>query len=100
MKFYSDVTKKLYETQAALVEAEALELKKKAEAEEKQKQRGERAKEVENAYKNVLEAQANYAKLKNKFIEDYGSFHMTLTNKTSDGSLTDVNSLIDLLFNL
>lgn len=99
MKFYSDVTKKLYETQAALVEAEALELKKKAEVEEKQKQRGERAKEVEAAYKAILEAQTKYAELKNKFIEDYGSFHMTVTEKTPTGKLSDLNDLIDLLFN-
>ena len=100
MKFYSDVTKKLYDTQDALTSAEALVLKEKAEAEEKEQKRGERAKEVEAAYKAVLEAQAKYTELKNKFIDDYGGFHMTATHKGPVWSAADINNWIDLLFNL
>lgn len=100
MKFYSDVTKKLYDTQDALASAEALVLKEKVEAEEKEQKRGERAKEVEAAYKAVLEAQAKYTELKNKFIDDYGGFHMTATHKGPVWSAADINNWIDLLFNL
>jgi vacuolar-type H+-ATPase subunit I/STV1 len=41
-------------------------------------ERKERANEVEAAYKASLEAAKHYHELLNKFVEDYGSFHMTL----------------------
>ena len=100
MKYYSDVTKKLYETQPALVEAEALELKKQNEAEEKAKQRKVRAKEVEDAFKAVLDAQAHYTELKNKFIEDYGNFHVTENRQIPVKTAADFSNFIDLLFSL
>ena len=40
-----------------------------------------RAKEVEDAYKTRLEADKVYQEKLNKFIEDYGSFHMTFDTK-------------------
>lgn len=100
MKYYSDVTKKLYDEQAALVEDEAKELKKQSEAEELAKQRKARAKEIEDAFKAVVDAQAHYTELKNKFIEDYGSYHMSLSNKVPVKTAKDFDKLIDLLFNL
>ena len=48
----------------------------------------------------VLEAQAKYTELKNKFIDDYGGFHMTATHKGPVWSAADINNWIDLLFNL
>lgn len=100
MKFYSEVTKQLYDTADALTKAEAAAEKAKAAEEEKKKARAARAKEVEDAYKAILDAQQKYVELKNKFIEDYGSFHISLTQKTPVGSKSDFSSLIDALFNL
>ena len=100
MKYYSDVTKKLYDTERELVAAEANVIKAQAAEEEKKKARAARAKEVEEAYKAVIAAQQHYAELKNKFIDDYGSFHMSLTQKTPVTTAQDVNRLIDALFNL
>ncbi len=45
-------------------------------------ERKARAAEVEEAYKAVLEANKAYRELLDKFVKDYGSFHMTL--KTGD----------------
>lgn len=100
MKYYSEVTKKLYDTERQLAAAEADVIKQQAEAEEKKKARAARAKEVEDALKAVTEAQRHYTELKNKFIEDYGSFHVSLSEKTPVTKSGDINSLIDLLFNL
>lgn len=49
-----------------------------AEAENKKKARAERAKEVEEAYKAAIDARNRADELANKFIADYGSFHMTV----------------------
>ena len=38
--------------------------------------------------------------LDNKFIDDYGGFHMTATHKGPVWSAADINNWIDLLFNL
>ena len=62
--------------------------------------RATRAKEVEEAFKAMNVAHQHYIELKNKFIEDYGSFHLSLTEKTPVNKSTDLNSLIDWLFNL
>ena len=81
MKYYSDLTHKLYETAEAL-EAEELKIKQAEEAKRKAKEEAERkateaktnrataAKEVEEAYKVYM------TKL-NDFCEKYGAFHMT-----------------------
>ena len=102
MKFYSEVTKQLYDNEKDLIKAEekiaAEEQAKKA----KDAEKGKRAKEVEAAYKASVEAQNKFNELKNKFIEDYGSFHMTYTEKkpavkASENSITDI---FDYLFGI
>lgn len=81
MKYYSDITRQFYETakgckeaedqyKQALAEKEANELKLKEE-------KANRAKEVEAAYQAVLDAQKHYNELKNSFIKDYKTYHMT-----------------------
>lgn len=77
MKYYSDKTKKLYETVEDLSKAEkaydevhAAELKK---AEEKK----QRAEEIQAALKAIVDAQHKYNELVNQFIKDYGSYHAT-----------------------
>ena len=74
MKYYSDMTNKLYDSVEAL-EAEELKIKQAEEAERKAAEaktnRAAAAKEVEEAYKVYM------TKL-NDFCEKYGAFHMTL----------------------
>lgn len=85
MKFYSDVTKKLYDTQEALTKDETAQIKaqQKKELEEKQKseQRAARAKEVEAAYAAAVEATNRYHELRNAFVNDYKAYHMTISRQ-------------------
>lgn len=67
---------------------------KEAKKQELANARKERAKEVEDAYKKRIEADKNYRLLLNKFIDDYGSFHMTF-----DTELEDTFSFFDFLDN-
>lgn len=84
MKIISEKTKKEYPTVEACLEAEKefdeLMAKKKAEAEERVRVKKARAVEVEGAYKKAVEAERKYVELRNQFIKDYGSFHMTYSN--------------------
>ena len=52
-----------------------------------------RAKEVEDAYKACLDANKHYRDKLNKFIDDYGSFHMTF-----DTEIDSPFSFFDFLF--
>lgn len=87
MKFYGECTKKLYDTEKECQKAEDKFKKDLADKEAKElklkEEKKARAKEVENAYKAAIEAQKHYTNLKNKFIEDYKSYHMTY-NSISD----------------
>lgn len=93
MKYYSEVLKKLYDSKEECAKAEDDYIKKVSkEAEEKKKlaeERKRRAKEVEDAYRAVIEAEKNYSKLKNAFIKDYNSFHMTFSNISTSNLLED-----------
>lgn len=88
MKYYSEKLHTTYDTEKACVEAEqAFEEKLKKEKEEKEKiasARKERAAEVEAAYKAALDAQKTYTELRNKFVQDYGTWHMTISSQ-NDG---------------
>ena len=97
MKYYSEVTKKMYDTEDALKTAEAAEAKKKAEADLKSQQRASRAKEVEDAFKAAQAAFDKYTELRNKFVEDYGSYHMSYTKPVLKNGEYD---WINWLFNL
>lgn len=85
MKFFSEVTNKFYpspeECERAEKEHEEKIAKAKREAEALAQTRKERAKEVEEAYRLVIEASNRYYELRNAFIKDYGSFHMTISKK-------------------
>ena len=83
MKFYSEVTKKLYDSEKELTDAEA-KIKeaeaKKAEAEKvKKAARTTKAKEVEAALKAANEAQKKAIKLLKDFTNEYGYFHTSYT---------------------
>lgn len=107
MKIYSEKTGKEYASVEACLTAEkefedAIAAKKAAEAkkaeEEKAKlvklneERKSRAAAIEQAYGEVLNANKKYRELLDKFVHDYGSFHMTL--KTGD-----LNPFDGLFFN-
>lgn len=92
MKILSEKTNKEYasveECLAAEEEFDKQVALEKAKKEELANTRKERAKEVEDAYKAILEAQKHYRDLLNAFVKDYGSFHMTL--HTGDGNPFDL----------
>ena len=71
MKYYSEITKKVYDTEDALVAAEK-------EVSTAKEQRSLRAKEVEDALLKAREAQKEATDLLNKFVKDYGSFKTTI----------------------
>ncbi len=95
MKYYSDVTKKLYETaeelnkaETAIVKAEqerkAALAKKQAEQAKLKEQRAARAQEVTEAIRVRDEAQKKVNELVNKFVKDYGSYHYTWSSDFID----------------
>lgn len=86
MKFYSELTKKLYDTQEELTKAEVAMTKQKAD-------RAERAKEVTEAIKEATEATKKAEKLLRAFVKDYGSFKTTIKDedvKSTDSLFWDV----------
>ena len=101
MKYYSEKTKKLYDTVELLNQAE-FELKeaenrekirKEREARRKSEladQRKARAAEVEEARKTMVAAQKAYREKLEAFIKDYNSYHYTST------SIDDIPTLFDL----
>lgn len=83
--YYSEVLKKYFNTEDECVEAEK-EYEEAHAAELKAKEdRANKAKAVEQAYKD-------YLKLRNDFINEFGSYHMTLTEK----DLPEEKTLFDL----
>lgn len=84
MKIFSEKTKKIYPTVEACEAAEAEYDAKMAQLAEERKKlaetRKERAKEIEEAYKAARAAEKHYLELRNAFVKDYGSFHMTVRN--------------------
>lgn len=93
MKFYGDLTKKLYNTAEECEKAEATFKAQIEEAEAKKKELAEakaaRAKEVTDAYQAVREAQKNYETLRGQFVRDYGSFHMTFRDPSEHFSFIE-----------
>ena len=89
--YYSEVLNKQFDSEEELLAAEQVYLDAevaKVQKEAKLKaERTERAKEVEQAYKDYNDAydkavdkENHYIELLNAFISDYGSFHMTFRN--------------------
>ena len=82
MKFYSEKINKYYDTEKECLSAEKDYEEKlaveKAKKEELVATRKARAAEIEDAYKAIFEARKHYNELMDKFIKDYGSFHMTI----------------------
>lgn len=99
MRIVSELTGKEYKTVAECEQAEAEFILAQEEKKKKDKEladaRKSRAKEVENAYLKISEAQKNYNELLKAFVKDYGSFHMTV--KTGD---SNPFNLFDRLFEI
>ena len=74
MKYFSEITKQLYDTKEALVKAEVEATKAKTDREVK-------AKEVEKLIKEATEATKKANKALSDFIKEYGSFKTTLKNE-------------------
>lgn len=85
MKYYSEKLRQTYDTEKACIQAESEYEAKLKEEKAKQEQltntRKERAAEVEQAYKAALDAQKHYTELRNQFVEDYGTWHMTISSQ-------------------
>lgn len=75
MKFYSEITKELYDSKDALVKAEAEAVKAKS-------ARAEKAKEVTELLKKAKEANTAAYKALDEFCKEYGGFNTTIK---SDG---------------
>lgn len=101
MKYYSDITKKFYDTVKECEKAEtdykASKEKEKAAKEKKAAERKKRASEVEDAYFAMIEAQNVYNKLKNEFIKDYGYYHVSYSNCSEKDSYPYTSFLEELL---
>lgn len=90
MKYYSDVTKKLYESVDELKKAEA-ELTDRAAARKKD------ADKVEKAYDAYIEARKEYEKVLADFCNKYGAYHKTYTSKDARDVKTEFESLKNLV---
>ena len=84
MKYFSDVTNKVYETveQLETAEKQLIEQKKAKELAEtkKKEEREARAKEVDAAIKAAVAAQKEATTKLNAFCKDYGVFHTSVEN--------------------
>ncbi|MBO7732410.1 MAG: hypothetical protein J6S67_07650 [Methanobrevibacter sp.] len=96
MLYYSEKSKKFYKTEEELKEAEEAFDAERAEIDKRAAEKKSRAQEVEKAYKHaeevrktaaemIREADKEYYTLRNEFVKDYGSFHMSILEKDSDG---------------
>lgn len=104
-KYYSEMPELLnvvFDTEKACLNAEEAVIKDRAqkeaarkkeqEAKKKlQEERATRAKEVEEAYKAAREANRKAEELMNKFVGDYGSFHMTLKDTSPANNILEFN---------
>lgn len=88
MKFYSELTQKVYNTEAECKKAEQafnFELEQKARAEEqkrlaekkKQEERAADAKVVEQKYEAMFRAQKECREAVDAFVKKHGSYHFT-----------------------
>lgn len=98
MRYYSDVTKKFYNTEnECLKEEQKLkaeqERKQKAEA-KKQEERAKDAKAVEQAREAMIEAQNAYRKAMETFVNKYGSYHFTTRSVNEIPHLFDFFDLL------
>ena len=99
MKYFSEITEKVYDTPEELETAEKEVLDEQKAQEEKLAKRAERAKEVEAAYAKAAEVKEQADELLNEFLKDYGSFHTTLKKPIKRINIFDdwFNSFFNIL---
>lgn len=96
MKYYSEVTKNMYDSVDELENAEKALSNKTAE-------RKKDAAEVESAYNALIDARKNYNRVLEKFCEKHGAYHKTIRAVDADADPDITNNwnsiahLIDLL---
>ena len=90
MKYYSELTKKVYDTEEQLVEAEHKLALANEEKDKKAAQKKEDAKKVTDAFKVYLD-------LRNKFIEKYGYWHATYTNVDGNDDYSYFDNALELI---
>lgn len=86
MKYFSEITKELYDSKEDLVKAEVKATKAKSD-------RAQKAKEVTELIKKAREATEAANKALNEFVKEYGSFKTTIKNENADvnfGSFWDI----------
>ena len=88
MKYYSEITKKTYDTEKECLKAEE-------EVTIKSAKRKAAADRVEDKYKAMKEAEKMYFDELDKFCKEYGTYHRTITNKDLDDAGS--NEIKDLL---
>ena len=99
MKYFSEITEKVYDTPEELETAEKEVLDEQKAQEEKSAKSAERAKEVEEAYAKAADVKEQADKLLNEFLNDYGSFHTTLKKPIKRINIFDdwFNSFFNIL---
>lgn len=99
MKYFSEITEKVYDSTEELETAEKEVLDEQKAQEEKLAKRAERAKEVEAAYAKAAEAKEQADELLNEFLKDYNSFHTTVKKPIKRINIFDdwFNSFFDIL---
>ena len=109
MKILSEKTGKIYDTPEACLEAEAKWDEQQKQLAEKKKlmaqERKTRADEVTAAYEKAKASRATayedekaYLELRNKFVKDYGSFHMTVSTQEKPMTFEDLFSTLFYMF--
>ena len=108
MKYYSEKLNKVFDTTEALESAEKDYQAKEAEKAKLTEVKKQRADEIKLAYKKTMdareqarkiikEADDNYYKLRDKFVEDYGSYHMSYYNDGKNERIT-LDDVLDSFF--
>lgn len=90
MKYYSEVTKKMYDSVRDLEKAEK-------EIKDKNDERKTAAAAVEKAYNELVEARERYSKVLSDFCSKYGAYHQSIKSTDSDSSWKNLGTLLDLL---
>ena len=104
MKYYSELTKQVYDTEEQLTEAEHKLALATEEKDKKLAQKKEDAKKVTDAFKNAQDIYNNYRTafkhyldLRREFIEKYGYWHATYTNVDGDEDYEYFDNALDLI---
>ena len=90
MKYYSEVTKKIYDSVNELKQAES-EITEKANARKKD------AEIVEKAFNDYQNARVAYEKAIKDFCDKYGSYHKTIKSEDADDVMYGIGSLRELV---